>query len=86
MLPCTIESPSTSDKFNFQIQVEIYHLANSLLPLPSVEHKFLQIYFIGNSKEEVDTRCAIKRAIVQALQEFFREHNALFSMFRVAIR
>ena len=41
-----------------QIQGQIYHLMGALLPLPKVDHQFLQIYFIGNTDAEVDRRCA----------------------------
>lgn len=62
-----------SDNFmpTFKIQGQLYHRAGSLLPLPTSEHKFLQIYFIGNSNDQVNQRCAIntglRRGIVESL-------------------
>ena len=40
---------------------------------------FLQIYFIGNSNDQVNQRCGInettKREIVESLQNLFHEHK-----------
>ncbi|VDN05605.1 unnamed protein product, partial [Onchocerca ochengi] len=33
----------------FKVKGQIYHKAGSLLPLPDGQHKFLQMYFIGDS-------------------------------------
>jgi hypothetical protein len=41
-----------------QIQCQIYHRAGSLLPFPDTEPQFLQIYFVGNSNDELNRRCA----------------------------
>ncbi|GFY21464.1 ATP-dependent DNA helicase [Trichonephila clavipes] len=41
----------------FRIQGQIYHHAGSLLPLPDADHKFLQIYFMANSDEQIEQRC-----------------------------
>lgn len=72
-----------------QIQGQIYHRAGSLLPLPDSDHQFLQIYFIGNTDDEVNRRCAInpitKREIVQPLQSLFHQHNDLIRLFKTAI-
>lgn len=73
----------------FKIQGQIYHKAGSLLPFPDAEHKFLQIYFIGNSNDQVNQRCGInkatKREIVESLQNLFHEHNELIKLFKTAI-
>jgi hypothetical protein len=42
-----------------QIQGQIYHRAGSLLPFPDTEPQFLQIYFVGNSNDELNRRCTI---------------------------
>jgi len=42
-----------------QIQGQIYHRAGSLLPFPDTEPQFSQIYFVGNSNDELNRRCAI---------------------------
>jgi hypothetical protein len=32
----------------FKVKEQIYHKAGSLLPFPDGQHKFLQMYFIGD--------------------------------------
>lgn len=72
-----------------QIQGQIYHKVGSLLPFPDANYQFLQIYFIGNSDEEIDARCAFtsntRRVIVGELQELFHQHNELIRMFKTAL-
>ena len=47
-------------KYNYmptlKVQGQIYHRAGSLLPLPDADHKFLQVYFMGNTDEQTDQR------------------------------
>uniref|UniRef100_A0A8D8QFU6 Helitron helicase-like domain-containing protein n=1 Tax=Cacopsylla melanoneura TaxID=428564 RepID=A0A8D8QFU6_9HEMI len=73
----------------FKIQGQIYHRVGPLLPTPNGEHKFLQIYFMGNSPQEVDQRClhnrSVKRPIVEQLQNLFHEHNQLITLFKTAL-
>lgn len=73
----------------FRIQGQIYHRIGSLLPTPGEEHKFLQIYFMGNEEEEIDQRCSIavttNREIISKLQEFFHENNHLVNLFKTAL-
>ena len=38
----------------FKVQWQIYHRAGSLLQLPDADHKFLQIYFMRNTDEQID--------------------------------
>lgn len=79
-----------SDTFmpTFKVQGQIYHLAGSLLPAPDVDHKFLQLYFIGNFEDEVDARCristSIHRSIIESLQNLFHDHNELIKLFKTA--
>lgn len=74
--------------FLFQIQGQIYHLAGSLLP-SSDDAKFLQVYFVGNSEDELNQRCAgssnTRREIIEQLQELFHRHNALIKLFKTAL-
>lgn len=60
-----------------------------MLPPANEEHKFLQIYFVGNSNTETNQRCAIncamKRQIIGQLQELLHEHNALVRLFKTAL-
>ncbi|XP_067129653.1 uncharacterized protein [Centruroides vittatus] len=73
----------------FKVQGQIYHRTGSLLPLPDADHKFLQIYFMGATDEQVDQRCRFNtgtnREIVAALQNLFDEHNELVRLFRTAL-
>lgn len=70
---------SVWDKHNIflylQIQGQIYHKAGSLLPVSDSNYKILQIYFMGNSPQETNLRCAhnnlVKRSIVEQLQTLF---------------
>jgi hypothetical protein len=75
--------------FPLQIQGQIYHRAGSLLPMPDSDYKFLQIYFMGNSQQEINLRCAhnnsVKRSIVEQLQNLFHEHNQLIILFKSAM-
>ena len=72
-----------------QIHGQIYHLAGSLLPHSDQDHEFLQIYFLGDSNEEVNRRCAILNAtkgeIVQQLQHMLHEHNKLIRLFKTSL-
>lgn len=74
---------------SFQIQGQIYHQVGSLLPLPDASHQFLQIYFVGNSNDEIDLRCTIaqnlRREVIGQLRELFHEHNQLVRLFRTAL-
>lgn len=77
-------SPST-----IQIQGQIHHSAGALLPQLNEDHKFLQIYFLGNSNDELNQRCAIframKREIIEQLQQLLHERNALVKVFKTAL-
>ena len=56
----------------FKVQGQIYHHAGSLLLLPNADHKYLQIYFMGNTNEQIKRRfqlsMATKREIFAQLQ------------------
>lgn len=53
----------------FKIQGQVFHKAGSLLAFLNNQHKFLQIYFIGDESLEANLRCEVipgtKRNIVQ---------------------
>lgn len=53
------------------------------------DHKFLQVYFLGNSEDEINLRCsisrAVKREIIAKLQELLHEHNELVTLFKTAL-
>lgn len=73
-----------------QIQGQICHRIGSLQPIEDAQHKFLQIYFMGNMDEQLDRRqrinTATKRAILQDLQQMLHEHHALVRLFKTAFR
>ncbi|GFS76021.1 ATP-dependent DNA helicase [Nephila pilipes] len=73
----------------FKVKGQIYHKVVSLLPLPNGQHNFLQMYFIGYDKDELDARygisTGIKRCIVSELQELLHEKNHLVRLFKTAI-
>ncbi|UYV74016.1 hypothetical protein LAZ67_11001852, partial [Cordylochernes scorpioides] len=72
----------------FKVQGQIYYHAGSLLPLPNDEHKYFQIYFMGNTDEQINRRCQLnvstKREIVAELQNMFEQHNELIKLFKTA--
>ncbi|XP_071036949.1 uncharacterized protein [Parasteatoda tepidariorum] len=72
----------------FKVQGQIYHHAGSLLPLTNADHKYLQIYLMGNTDEQINRRCQLnmstKREIAE-LQKLFEQHNELIKLFKTAI-
>ncbi|XP_075211201.1 uncharacterized protein LOC142318522, partial [Lycorma delicatula] len=73
----------------FKIKGQIYHKAGSLFPFTDSDHKFLQMYFIGDDTDEVDARCGIhtslRRSIISQLQTLLHERNNLVRLFKTAI-
>lgn len=71
------------------MQGQVYHRAGSLLPFADADRQCLQIYFLGNSNDEVDRRCGttsnVRRSIIESLQAFFHQHNELVKLFKTAI-
>ncbi|VDK78863.1 unnamed protein product [Onchocerca ochengi] len=51
----------------FKVKGQIYHEAGSLLPLPDGQHKFLQMYFIGDRNGELNARCGIHADIERSV-------------------
>ena len=43
----------------FRIQGQVYHRIGSLLPMNGDEHRFIQIYFMGDSVEEASQRAKV---------------------------
>lgn len=69
-----------------QIQGQIHHRAGDLLPQLNEDHKFLQIYFLGNSNDELNQRCAIFRATKrEIIEQLLHERNALVQVFKTAL-
>lgn len=73
----------------FRVQGKIFHRIGSLLPQPDVQPQYLQIYFIGDSADQVDLRTNrfkdTKREIVANFQRLFNEHNRLIRSFKTAL-
>lgn len=80
---------NTGFTFALQIQGQIHHRIGSLQPVQDAEHKFLQIYFMGNMDEQVDRRQEInrtmKRVILHDLQQLLHEQHALVRLFKTAL-
>jgi hypothetical protein len=74
----------------FRVQGQIYHRAGSLLPLSDADHKFLQIYFMANSDEQIEQQChynaGTRWEIVDPLQGLFDQHNELVRLFKNTIQ
>lgn len=60
-----------------------------MLPFADANYRFLQIYFIGNSIDEVNQRCQIgsntRRRILEQLQNLFHQQNELIRLFQTAL-
>ena len=59
------------------------------MPPENDDHKFLQIYFLGNSDEEINQRCAISRAVtrdlIEQLQQLLHDQNQLVVLFKTSL-
>ena len=73
----------------FKIQGQVYHLIGSLYPADNQQHKFLQIYFMGDTELQLEQKCAlfqqVHHDIVDRLQAFLYAHNYLIQNFITAI-
>ena len=74
---------------SFKVQGQVYHLIGSLLPMPTKEHTFLQIYFVGDDEKETQMRCAnvsgLNTPLVQKLQKMLHECNTYIQDFQSAL-
>jgi hypothetical protein len=74
----------------FKVQGQVYHRVGSLLPLADGEHKFLQIYFMGDEQKEARQRCSnipgTNRNIVRELQQMLHEHHSYVQIFKTALQ
>nr|XP_053619327.1 uncharacterized protein LOC128680307 [Plodia interpunctella] len=73
----------------FTIQGQIYHRIGSLLPASNEEHKFLQVYFMGDEDNEADRRCqniqGVEKETVLKIQRMLHEQNRLINTFKTAL-
>lgn len=63
---------------SIQIQEQIHHSTEAFLPSVDGEYTFFQVYFPGNSENEVYQRCAfnrtVRREIVIRVQQLLHIH------------
>ncbi|XP_037949301.1 uncharacterized protein LOC119680524 [Teleopsis dalmanni] len=71
-----------------EIQGQVYHQIGFLMPMPNNDPKFLQIYFMGNEKQQRNARCQYnhieqmeEQEIVGILEPFLKNHNQLVQLF-----
>lgn len=73
----------------FKVKGQVYHLAGSLLPSLPNDHKFLQIYFVGDHHEQATVRCNripnLDFNLVSSLQGMLHEHNTIVRSFLTAV-
>jgi len=73
----------------FKVQGQVYHLVGSLLPTGTEEPKFLQIYFMGDSENEVKRRFSIApntdKQILYNLQYMLLGNNSYIRSFKSAL-
>ena len=72
----------------FKVKGQIYHKVGSLLPFPDNQHKFLQMYLIGDNNNELNACCGIstgiKRSNIAQLQDLLYTKNNLLHLFKTA--
>lgn len=73
----------------FTVQGQIYHRIGSLFPAENEQHKFLQVYFMGDEELEANRRCqfiqGVERETVMKIQTYLHEHNILVNTFKTAL-
>ena len=73
----------------FKVQGQVYHQIGSLLPSNNEPHRFLQIYFMGDSEQEAARRCDIipnlNKDLITELQTMLHEHNYYVNEFKTAL-
>ncbi|GBP76085.1 hypothetical protein EVAR_46953_1 [Eumeta japonica] len=85
-LPCTqIQRMRMVAFFN---QLGSNHQIGSLMPIPDNDPKFLQIYFMDDDEQQINTRCRYnhneemeEREILGILEPFLQNHNHLVQLF-----
>ena len=68
---CTINKSAHTKKYGnlfndariptFEIQCQIHHI--SLLPLYDVNLKYVQMYFVGGQKDQIEVRCSLNQGL-----------------------
>ena len=74
----------------FKVQGQVYHRVGSLLPPSDGQHKFLQIYFMGDERLEARQRCnnipGTRQDIVTELQQMLHQHNTYVDIFKTVLQ
>jgi hypothetical protein len=74
----------------FKVQGQVYHRVGSLLPPSNEEPKFLQIYFMGDERQEAKQRCnnipGTRQDIVTDLQQMLHQHNNYVHIFKSTLQ
>lgn len=73
----------------FKVQDQVYNRVGSLLPSSNEEHKFLQIYFMGDERMQAERRCntnpGTRREVVFGLQQMLHQYNSYVHSFKTAL-
>jgi hypothetical protein len=73
-----------------RFQGQVYHRVGSILPPSDGQHKFLQIYFMGDDRLEAKQRCdnipVAHHDTVTELQRMLHEHNAYVHISKTALQ
>ena len=76
----------------FKILGQVYHRIGSLLPVENEKSKFLQIYFISDYEDQVNTRLShtgitnLNRNLITNLQNMLQAHNSYVRDFKAALQ
>src|ERR1700761_9408383 len=74
----------------FKVQGQVYHRVGSLLPATNEEPKFLQIYFMGDERQEANQRCnnipGTRQDIVMDLQQMLHQHNRYVNILKSTLQ
>ena len=74
----------------FKVQGQVYHRVGSLLPPENEEPKFLQIYFMGDERQEAQQRCnnipGTRQDIVTEVQQMLHQHNDYVHIFKSTLQ
>jgi hypothetical protein len=74
----------------FKVQSQVYDRAGSIMPSSDSQHKFFQIYFMGDERLEAKQRCNnipdAHHDTVTELQQMLHEHNMYVHVFKTALQ
>ena len=75
----------------FKVQGQVHHIHGSLLPLQNETHKYLQLYFVGDSRAQAQQRCEIsgkdktKLDLILKLQDMLHQCNPYVKDFKYVL-